>query len=199
MTVILFPAVIELPVVNQLKAWQEEWRGNRESPVLSWNGQQHSSGLIASPSKPLVTEELPWGDKQEYFHPWRAHSQVGVQTSVWTTGPHAARTSLCGNRPWLVGPAVAGYKATRWLRLDGSFKVLLWQCGPDHCSERLHLGWHQLLLGIYDKGEEKQNSSLYFGCSAGQRALAWSHTLLDSRLVPWAKHNFCFHFPLKWG
>ncbi|CAK7292819.1 hypothetical protein VULLAG_LOCUS2893 [Vulpes lagopus] len=110
---------------------------------------------------------------------------LGRQTGVFP--------SLESTRP------VAGYKATMWLRLDGSFKVLLWQCGPDHCSERLHLGWHQLLLGIYDKGEEKQNSSLYFGCSAGQRALAWSHTLLDSRLVPWAKHNFCFHFPLKWG
>lgn len=62
-----------------------------------------------------------------------------------------------------------------------------WQCGQGNCNERIHLTWHQITLRIYDKGEAKQNRSLYLGCSAGQRALAWGQTLLGSGLPPLAE------------
>ena len=69
------------------------------------------------------------------------------------------------------GTTAGNCKATWVIWTSGLLQGLTLAVWPRQVNWKDPLWLHQLLFRVYDKREEKQNHSLYWGCFAGQRAL----------------------------
>lgn len=111
------------------------WEQRKSCPVVeqgAFLGPDH-----VSPSKHLVTKELPWGDRQQYSSLWERILLSSSDSGVWTmgpsldlalrTGPDARAATLShGRASWVTQKAAPLFAPTPLRRTWRKARQLTW-------------------------------------------------------------------------
>lgn len=150
-------------------------------------------------------------DKWEYSSPWSVQSQVGVETSVWTTGPRAAwAVILRRTRSWVVRQQLHPGAEP----LEAPLQLQWWTAKPpgrpdrrapsrSYCGSMAHTTatkGHTPEDITSSHGEYvtkvRKNKTAHFILAALPGKGPWLG--VRHSWIPGLVHGLCFHFPGKW-